>query len=753
MNLASVGGGGGLIDSGALMGMGKALSESDMKWEPPKQPARSPAPPPSRLPSWLEGFDASTSKDPAQQPVQPDGKSTDPESGPVAEKVHQETSSLESELQTCNTIDEIRRATFHYEAAGALKKADSALGFLRLLDSGSPMPVLLEFLQDGKLNNPAARNLASLMAWRRLEKTKDEIEVLKSWIEQRIARGTLSEMEMQSLLHGLSISLRQRQQPRHARWRAWSIFKCTWAAIQASDTNGVSKLGSDTFRQLLEIASRSPDLSEGRGMGIKILKMRRSDLANLIPNISHFAFQLSETPLSRLSDGSVGPEKDWSFAWFYPLLAQIPEKYASAIIFNLSWKVTRRIVNRERNCDLMAREWFGVLTPEVFQAARQDEHWTEKWWLIDRELTSMTRPENFKTLASYLQLFEDKERYLFLLRYWVPPRWPRGDKIKIYMFSEASADTSSWKEFIRKVEITPYFPGIDRDTMLLDIVQRLHKTYLVVLQTILPDLLRLLRCLGQSSAVLKVARYLKHQSVHVEYSVWATEVTAHVNINLPLAYELFKVDTRLRFEDCPGLAESIIADPSIDTACIFQLLQRQRRTIGSVPVTSQSKQLLGITPERVSLLHNMALAFANASHLTPRQAYRSVSRCAQYFRNRLDLLRPEMSKALAVAGILRYLEAGLWVSTIRFNYVLDMVRGLEGEAVAQELDRMTFEWRETNLQAAMGDDMKEDGEEGLGGVPAKRTSAMAQALGYKDVEAIKERVMKDGGEGGKESAD
>jgi len=693
MNLASVGGGG-PIDSGALMGMGRDFAEKDLKWEPPKQLSQDPEPPSSRLPSWLEDFDVSASNDVPLRLLQPDGRT-------FAEKVNSERPSLESELKTSNSIEEIRRALFHHNATTTLTKAHSALGFVRLLDSGSSMAVLLEYLEDKKLNNPAARNLAALTALRGPEKDRAEIRLLDSWIERQIAHGFLSEHDIQSLIHGLSLSIRQWNTPGRPRLRAWSTYKSIWAGIQASDSNAISKLGAETVRQLLDVASRSPERNEGQGIGMKILKMRQH-LTNLLPNISHFAVQLSEAPSSRLPDGKIGSKEEWAFSWFYLLLAQIPPKDASAIIANLSGKLTRRFSNGERNSDVWAQEWFGVLTPAVFQTARNDSEWTEKWWHIDRELASSTRSGSVKTLASYLQLFEDKERYVFLLRYWVPPRWPRGENVKIFIFSEASADTASWSEFIRKIELEPFFPGIDRDTMLLEIVKQLHKTYFVVLRTVLPDLLHLLRFLGQPSAILRVARYLREHNIHLEYTIWAAEVNAHVKTNLPLAYELFKLDTRLRLENCPGLAEAIITDPSLETIDIFQLLKRQPRTIGSVPHTTHPEQLLSITPERVSLLHKMALAFADAPHLNPRQAYRKVTRIAQYFRDRPDLLRPDMSNALATAGILRYLEAGMWVSTVRFNYVMGMVRGLEGEAIAQELDRVVFEWRSQNIETAVG---------------------------------------------------
>ncbi|MCJ1248470.1 hypothetical protein MMC30_005688 [Trapelia coarctata] len=700
MNLAPVEGGGS-IDNGALMGMGKSFSEKELKWELPRQLPQHPEPQSSRLPSWIQDFNASASEDAPLRLSQSDSKSTDAGSRAFADNVELEKLSLESELQTSSTIEKIRMAVFHHNPTMGLNQAHSALGFMRLVDSDSSMSILLEYLEDKKLNNPAARNLAVLTAWRGPERAHDEIGLLESWIERRIAHGILSEHEIQHLIHGLSGALRQWNMPRRPRSHAWSLYKSIWAGIQASDSNGISKIGLDTVRPLLDVASRSPDRGEGRRIGMNILKMRQN-LADLLPNISHFAVQLSEIPSSRLPDGTIGPEVEWAFSWFYPLLAQVPEKNASAIIANLSGKLTRRFLNGERSSDVWAQEWFGVLPPKVFQAARMDSKWTEKWWHIDQSLASSNRPGSVKTLASYLLLFEARERYLFLLRYWVPPRWPRGDKIKVFVFSEASADTASWKEFIRKVELEEYFPGIDRDTMLLEIVRKLHMTYYLVLRTILPDLLHLLRHIGQSSAILRIARYLKEQNISLDYTVWAAELNAHVKTNLPLAYELFTLETRLRLENCPGFAEAIITDPSFEAVDIFELLKRQPRTIGSVPQTTHPERLLSITSERVSLLHKMALAFADAPHLNPRQAYRKVTRLAQFFRDRPDLLRPEMSKALTTAGVVRYLEAGMWVSTVRFNYIIGMVRGLEGEAVAQELDRVVFEWREQNIETAKG---------------------------------------------------
>ena len=698
MNLASVGGGGS-IDNGVLMGMGKSYSEKDLKWEPPKQYAQEPELPPARLPPWLEDFGGSALKDVSLQRLQADGNSTGAGSGTLSEKVDLRKPSLESELRASSTIDEIRKALFHHSTAMTLNKAQSALGFLRLLESGSLLPELLEYLDDKKLNDPAARNLAILTAWRGLEKLPAEIDLLESWIERGIALGTLSERDIQSLVSGISLSIRNWSIGEHAPMRAWSIYKTIWTGIQASDSNGISKLGADTVGALLEVACRSPVRGEGQRIGMKILKVRHN-LVDLLSNVSDFAIHLSELPSPRRPKGMVDPDKERAFSWFYPLLAQIPQKDASAIIANLSGKLTRRLSNAERDSNIWVQEWFGTLDPEAFQVAKKDSEWAEKWWHIDQSLASSTRPGSYMTLAAYLQLFETKERYLFLLHYWIPPRWPRGKNIETFVFSEASADTSSWKEFIRNVELNPYFPGIHPDTMLLDIMKLLQETYPVVFHTILPDLLSLLRHLGQSSVIPLIARYCKDRHIKTEHAVWAVAVSAHVKTNPALAHEIFQLDTRLRLEDCPGLAETIIADPSLGNIYIFQLLKRQPGIIGSVPLTTHPEKPLSITSERVSLLHKMALAFADSPHMNPRQAYRKVIRIARYFRDRPDLLRPEMSKALATAGILRYLEAGMWVTPCKLNYILGMVRGLEGEAVAQELDRVVFEWQSKNAETA-----------------------------------------------------
>ena len=46
-----------------------------------------------------------------------------------------------------------------------------------------------------------------------------------------------------------------------------------------------------------------------------------------------------------------------------------------------------------------------------------------------------------------------------------------------------------------------------------------------------------------------------------------------------------------------------------------------------------------------------------------------------------------------MAGIIRYLEAGIWVSSVSLKKILAIVRVVEGEKVADEIDRMVFVWR------------------------------------------------------------
>jgi hypothetical protein len=376
----------------------------------------------------------------------------------------------------------------------------------------------------------------------------------------------------------------------------------------------------------------------------------------------------------------------YSFAWFISILRDLPQFQATQIITSMSHDMVQRITEKVQGSLAITQQWFEALAPDIFNATRQESKNAKNWWFIERNLASQA-PE---LLASYIRLLEDREKYIFILRYWFASRWPEADL----------RGMATWQSFVSRFELETV-PGLGPDEMLLDVVQRLHKNYPNLLRSVLAEFYHLLRCLDQPGAIYSIAEYLKDCSFKFDSSVLAAKVTAFARNNSTMACNLFKLDSRLYFEDCAGFAEAYITNPPSSDRDILQffdlLNQRQIKQRGR-----PSNIHLKLTPARVDLLHTMATAFAATTHLSPERAFHRVERCVKYFSGHYGLLRPEMSKALVKAGILRHLESGVWVNEGRLMWILDIVRTLEGEDVAVEVDRMARDWRERNRDKLEG---------------------------------------------------
>ena len=611
---------------------------------------------------------------------------------------------LKTELQASTTIEGIRRAAYHHNCNIAKHKDHSKLAFERLLAHQASLPILKEFLEDRELNAPSADNLRALMGWGELQQQPShELNILRPWIQKRVAYGNFREIEIRSIVRGVNWQCNFGTSPSTSQLFIWSIVTAVWAGIQASTANGVRKLGVKTVACLLDAASKSPVLDEGRDVGNSILFKKRHGLRDLLPSIAEYAIRLSGAGSSKNTDGTKEVQS-CSFSWFINMVQNLPQAEAIEIIRSISSTLTHNPVEKGIRGQDRIRQWFSALPSDLYHNTKRE---SQDWWAVERNLALLDP----KPLASYLRLLQHRERYLFILRYWVPPRWPKITMNETHKSINKKASIPSWQDFVHNWEVKSYYPEGAEDTLVLDIIRQLHQTYPWLLKNNLSDLFRLLGYLDEYRVMVQIVSYLMRRGVFVEYSVLVAQVSQCAKQDIPQAYELLKADNRLRLEDCHGLTEGIISTPSLDSVKVFELLNRQPELVGSGNLGATSDRPLQTNPKRVRLLHKMAVAFAHEPKLSPRQAYRKVARCVQYFRLRPDLLQPDMSKALAKAGILRFLEAGMLPSTHRTHYILGFVRGLEGEVVAQELNQTISEWRRRNVHLAARQDRLEAAKE------------------------------------------
>ncbi|KAK6005494.1 hypothetical protein QM012_007136 [Aureobasidium pullulans] len=235
---------------------------------------------------------------------------------------------------------------------------------------------------------------------------------------------------------------------------------------------------------------------------------------------------------------------------------------------------------------------------------------------------------------------------------------------------------------------------------------------------------------GWLSDFFQVLKY--HKSSMWTYYLFAELIDNDVKIPYPVAVDVMRhfldikktqwaLDVFNRSEsnqwlsNIPELLFSLIENRAIGPDLVFDLLNRPDYA-NSLPTNLRSVAKNPLSQERVQLVHHVAYAMAKSPLLTSRMAFRRVCDCLNYLQDRGATVSSLMSRALVYAGVTRPLREGLWLSTEKFQWILQYVRRLEGDEVADSLDEAAFTARSENLDTYRAnrrrlDDMDREADE------------------------------------------
>lgn len=155
---------------------------------------------------------------------------------------------------------------------------------------------------------------------------------------------------------------------------------------------------------------------------------------------------------------------------------------------------------------------------------------------------------------------------------------------------------------------------------------------------------------------------------------------------------VFRSREDIRLSSCPELLLALARSGCASPTSLFEMLNRPEPA-NSIPVRDRSYPTNTISLDRAALVEELAFAHATSQNTTPRKAFRRVWECYRYLRDRRTPFSALISRAFVHAGVTRYLQASAWVSTVRFDYILEFVRELEGKQVADQIDQLVFVWR------------------------------------------------------------
>lgn len=578
-----------------------------------------------------------------------------------------------SKLRQCRTTERIRDLTNKLEIDLRATPEMSKRAFRQLLEKKFELGTLVEFLDDSSLNAPEARNLQSLITW--LIKTNAELNVTRpflKWIKQSISLGMFSEEEILQVAMITSRLRLYNEADRENMTR--SLLITVFEGLLGSSILKIPNLEAHTLDTLLRCISDRPSDVTLQNLGVTVIKsMDESQLRAIRLGIPSF---LQSWILCRPTSTVEQHETflPYRITELFKLLGWLPDKIARLGIVNASMRIIHPAhfsIGHSSLIENLTVWWSALFKSELFHILDGSAEWES----VKRGLAG----GDVDILASYLQAMDDREKSLFIVDQWfriqrIKQRFTRrGTSRKMEKFEALNRANSSTSPFVNMLQMLRYY-------------------HIQVPEERMARLLTLLRELGKSDTIVEVIKYKEMVRSRVKAKTIASAVNDDLYINPRQAYHMFDSYPMLSLEKVPALAESMIVNPYLhpNTALYFRH-RRQKVAARSFPTDPHLPDQPG---SRLHLLQRMCLAYALAPHLPPRLALRKIHECyITIKRERLGIISSDITQALVQVGIIRPLLDITWVSTIKLRWILGIVRQVEGEEVADEIDQVVYEWR------------------------------------------------------------
>jgi hypothetical protein len=146
---------------------------------------------------------------------------------------------------------------------------------------------------------------------------------------------------------------------------------------------------------------------------------------------------------------------------------------------------------------------------------------------------------------------------------------------------------------------------------------------------------------------------------------------------------------QLQLDRCPNFVVSMIKMGVIPPKVIWATLKIP--LYEEIPPRPVSSKILA--PSMINLIHMMAIEFARSEARSRRVSLRNVMQCLHHLRIHRVSVRPELARAIAYAGITKEVIREQWVGHERLRWALGLIAWVEGQKVADAIDRTVYHWR------------------------------------------------------------
>lgn len=679
VGLASLGGPSPAEDPGFLAALRKR-NQQEWQWQPPWSSPPAPEPPPpvfSSLPEWLtrpylEEQDDNTRlaiEIPFDEEIALDKKSTEPavaiangpESMPLADFL--------VDLDSCNSFEDVVELAL--DRPFAMHPLHSHAAFRHLLKQNPPLDTILDFVEDSKLHSTEARNLQYLVATQLESIAIDHIaaDIFCRWIPKQIGIGLMAHEELMSILTSVTSfsNIKARK----------LVYQSLYRELFASVAESLSYNGNPQVRAFQSLLRSVPQVAlsqSAQRLGLEIVRSHiQLDLQRQASCLREFLEDwdiiqepsvLAETLDSKRMDGCSS---------LLCVLQTFPPEMVKDCLQDASKELLNYLLMMDSPGDttLIALRRLEEIGFEPWK----DFAFIKVWKDLEYDLAQ----KGLKIVSNYVNHMDPRSTCIFVLKHWYTSTLP-GTSTKyssslsslLIKFEELNRENPRQKSFLN----------------LLIAIESFKYPFPLEFQK---RLLGLLRALNMSSTITALITSPKID-LKFDLAVIIDEIRAQLaNGQRRIAYNIFQGTKALSLEHVPELAEIIIGNPNLRPRTAFCYHQDRNRRLSLWRTKTHSRIPQPIS--RVEMLNRLALAYAKAEHLSPRQAYKWAYRCYTACKSERLPILPAMTKALMFAGCGRYLQQWRWVGTARFTWILDRVREVEGAEVADRLDELVWEWR------------------------------------------------------------
>ena len=623
---------------------------------------------PLPLPSWLADFDPDRlqESEKAQSEVLRQ-KQIEPSQIPHEnEKDH--IAKLITELKPCTTLRDIRKLFVSLEVNVQDQPLVSRMAFQRLLDRRSSIRALFTFLEDAFLNTPQAGNFWLFLSDQRRFKSIQSREYLQQWTYDQAALGMFTPEDVTSIMR-FAVS------PENAR-RWFLLAVKVWEGVQKSSVLTSRDLQPEALTMLLECLSNPLIPGKHRKIGLEvILMLEPSQLDDIGSEISRFfeSWMWPSTPSEDSQHATEDRNDQFSPSTkFVRAISRLRIDLACSCVANMS----RRFVERCQKSNAENSNYRDALN---------------KWWAM------IFQSGSFSSIYSSLQ-WQKLEDYLVK---------DSGEIIRPYLLS---LSTEQLCRFYMRRKLHMPQSAIDQasipatpieDSQTLSRISETASPIIALVETLknnirstkkpLLGLFTFLRELGAFPAIVEI---VEEAGLIINRWMLIAEITELAKVNIKIAYRVFRACPWLPLESCPDLAVGLLSTPYWGhPQNLFHLRRAHWRTCNQMAFFGPNPYAAIIAQN--TFYHRVALAIAQCPRVSPRSAYVWVYHCylTVKWRKRLGSIGPEMTRALTHAGIIRQLQAEKWVSTEQVRWILSKVQEVEGEAAAQQLNELVYEWR------------------------------------------------------------